>query len=311
LAKFLLALCALLLLALLGVYFARPDWLVEAEYARLAWRAGEQKHTLEAAGHRIVYYDGGSGDPIVLVHGFTGSKENWLELARHLTPHHRVLIPDLPGWGESERKAGADYGVAAQVERLGALLDALGLARAHLVGHSMAGQITGVFTAAHPERVLSLALVDSAGVHFKPNAFAERVLAGATPFNFSSREEFWSFAHELFEQPPWLPPRVVDVLVERNLSGHAFHAALLRELAQGPDADLLERSLAAIKTPTLVLWCRDDRLLDVSSVDKIKAGLVTAPRVEITLLDRCSHMPMMERPSAVAAALGEFLATLK
>ncbi len=305
--RLLLALLALALVAGATLYWLWPASLVEAEYARLAWRAGAHKHVLDAASHRIVYYDGGSGEPIVLVHGFTGSKENWLDLARRLTPRYRVVIPDLPGWGESDHQAGADYGVAAQVERLGPLLDTLGLARVHLVGHSMGGHISGVFAAAHPERVLTLSLVDSAGVHFNENPFARRVLAGETPFNFSNREEFWNFAHELFLQPPWLPPRIVDVLVERNSRGHAFHAALLRQLAQGPNAGLLQGKLGAIASPTLVLWCRDDRLLDLSSVDTIKAGLVLAPRVEVSLLDRCSHMPMMEQPDAMAAALEGFV----
>jgi abhydrolase domain-containing protein 6 len=186
--------CAFLVGAL-GVYFIRPDWLLEGEYARWALLAGAHRSEVVAAGHRIAYFEAGTGTPIVLVHGFSGSKENWLPLARDLPLTDHVYMPDLPGWGESQRLPDTDYAIEPQVERLLALLDALHLARVHLVGHSMGGQIAGLFAARHPERLLSLTLVDTAGVHFRENEFAKRVLAGATPFNFSSRDEFWSFMH--------------------------------------------------------------------------------------------------------------------
>src|SRR5436190_2369552 len=183
LAKIVLGLALVSALALLGVYVLRPQWLLDAEYARWALLAGARKHEIVAAGHRVSYYEAGNGTPIVLVHGFSGSKENWLPLARDLPLTHHVVMPDLPGWGESDRLPGQDYGIEPQVERLAALLDALRLGRVHLVGHSMGGQIAGLLAVRHPERVLTLTLVDSAGVHFKQNPFAARVLAGETPFN--------------------------------------------------------------------------------------------------------------------------------
>lgn len=299
-------LLALGLLATGAVYALRPDWLLEGEYARLRWYAGAQEKHVVAAGHRIAYDESGSGTPVLLVHGFTGAKEHWLELARWLRPGYRVLMPDLPGWNESTRMPGADYDVAAQAERLLALLDALELPRVHLVGHSMGGHIAGVFAARHPERLLSLGLMNASGVRFPPNDFARRVLAGATPFNYSDRASFHAFMRELFVSPRWLPPRVVDVLVERNRASHEFHATLLRELSQGPDADLLQRSLGGIRVPTLVFWCRGDKLLDVSSVPIIKAGLTQAPRVDELLLDDCGHMPLMEKPRESAERLAAF-----
>ena len=285
-------------------YWRTPELFLEAEYARLAWLAGVKEHDVDAAGHRWRYYDGGAGEPVVLVHGFAGMKENWLQLARELSSR-RVVMPDLPGWGESERRDGEDYRVEAQVERLAAYLDAMSLERVDLVGHSMGGHIAGVFAARHPGRVKTLSLVSAAGVRFEINDFGRRVLAGETPFNWQSREQFDAFMRELFTEPPWAPPRVRDVLVAQNRERHAFQAALLREMARDDQAFMLEAELPRIAAPTLVLWCDGDRILDVSSVATIERQL---PAANDVVLAGCGHMPMMERPREMADAMRPHLA---
>jgi pimeloyl-ACP methyl ester carboxylesterase len=292
------------LLMLGAIYALRPDWILRAEFGRQAVLAGLSKHELDAGGHRIVYYDGGGGGvPLVLLHGFTGSKENWLESARYLTPHFRVIAPDLPGWGESEHRDDQGYQISEQAQRVAEFLDALHLPQVHLVGHSMGGHIAGMFAVRYPERLKSLTLVDSAGLHFRENDFARRVIAGATPFNFSDRAQFDAFMHELFAAPRWLPPRLKDVLIARNVAGHAFHAQLLRQFATEPQAFLLEHHLDEITAPTFVVWCRDDRLIDASAVEVLIPGLRHARRMDVALLDDCSHMPMMEHPREFASRL--------
>lgn len=277
-------------------YWRTPELFLEAEYARLAWLAGVKERDVDAAGHRWRYYDGGAGEPIVLVHGFAGMKENWLQLARELKSR-RVVMPDLPGWGESERRDGEDYRVEAQVERLASFLDALSLERVDLVGHSMGGHIAGLFAARHPERVKTLTLVSAAGVRFEINDFGRRVLAGETPFNWNTRADFDAFMRELFTEPPWAPGRVRDVLVAQNVQRHAFQKDLLRAMSREDQAFLLEAELPGIGAPTLVVWCDRDRMLDVSSVATIERRL---PRADAVVLAGCGHMPMMERPAEMA-----------
>jgi abhydrolase domain-containing protein 6 len=295
------------LLVLFAVYWLRPEWALRAEFQRQAWLAGVAKKEVTIGEHRWVYYEGGQGDVVVLVHGFTGSKENWLPMQDALTRDHRVIIPDLPGWGETTRVDGADYDVAAQVARLAEFLDALKLPRVHLVGHSMGGHIAGVFAAEHGEHVLTLSLVDSAGVHFNPNEFANQILAGGTPFNVDDAAGWDTLMATLFDKQPYLPPRVRDLLIERNIASHEFQSALIREMSTGADAFRLERELANIKPPTLVVWCAHDRVLDVSSMQTIRRQLPTATYVT---LQGCSHMPMMEEPMAMARVLRDFIAPL-
>lgn len=293
----------------LATYLLRPDVLLRAEFARQAWQAGVSRHVIDVDDHRWVSFERGADSsdarvdavaPLLLLHGFTGSKENYLPMLAALREPRRVLVPDLPGWGESSRLDTADYGIGAQVDRLEDFLDAHALARVHLAGHSMGGHIAGVFAARHPGRVASLTLIDSAGVRFEPNAFARRVQRGETPFNMGTRAEFDAFMGELFLEPPLLPPRLKDLLIERNVEGHDFHARVLASLGQGEAAFQLERSLDRIHAPTLVLWCREDRILDVSST-AVLARIRPAPTVRI--VEGCGHMAMMERPVQFAEAL--------
>ncbi|HUA80887.1 MAG TPA: alpha/beta fold hydrolase, partial [Dyella sp.] len=159
--KFLGMLAALLIAILGGTYLFAPQWLLQANTWREAMNAQLQKHSVQAGDTRWVYYEGGQGPTILLLHGFAARKEVWLKVAPLLTAHFHVVIPDLPGWGESSRIAGASYNVDNQADRLNDFVQTLHLQHALIVGHSMGGAIAGVYAAEHPEDVAELALVDS------------------------------------------------------------------------------------------------------------------------------------------------------
>jgi len=124
------------------------------------WRSDlERKEIAVADGTRFVYLEGGSGEPLVLVHGFGADKDNFTRVARWLTPHYRVIVPDLVGFGESAHLPEADYHYAAQAARVHAFVQALGLGRVHLGGNSMGGGIAMSYAAQHPQEVASLWLI--------------------------------------------------------------------------------------------------------------------------------------------------------
>lgn len=288
----------------IGVYGFKPEWLVSAEFSRQAFVAGVERRERTVADHTWVYFERGRGAPLVLVHGFSGAKENWLPMVAELSRSHRVIIPDLPGWGESTRLEDADYGIAAQTERLADFLETLDLRDVDLVGHSMGGAISGLTAARHPERLATLTLMNSAGVTFELNDFARRILAGELPFNVDDRAGWARLVDDLFVVEPFLPARLADVLIARNRANHEFHRRVMARLS-GDEQLILEQNLAAIAVPTLVLWCDGDRVLDVSAVETLAHGLAFG---ELVTLSGCGHMPMMERPDATALALDSFTA---
>ena len=296
-------------LALGAVGFAAtaPQRVLEAEFARQRWLAKAGVSEFDVAGHRWVALSAGrDGDKplLVFVHGFTGSKENWLPLMRELSKDYRILAPDLPGWGESDRHHDADYGPVAQAERLAQFIRALPERPALVVGHSMGGQIVGLMSARHPGLADRISLMSSAGVRYEENAFANAVLAGENPFQVTTRAELKRYLGIVFADPPFVPWPANEALVRRRRADAAFEQRVLDGIGRGPDAFALEAEMHRIEVPTLLLWCRDDRVIDVSAADVFARGL---PRSRSVLLAGCGHMPMMAQPRQVAEAIGEFM----
>ncbi len=316
--------------ATVGVAAVAPEWILSAEFARQRLRAGAQRYAIELAGHRWSYLDAGRVKParasgrgrsalllpelpkpvIVFVHGFTGAKENWLPLMGALAANYRVIAPDLPGWGDSERLAQTDYGATAQVERLALFLRTLPTIVGHegppalLIGHSMGGQIVGLLAARYPELVDKLVLMSASGVRFEENAFALGVLAGENPFGVASRADLHRYLNIVFAKPPFVPWPFDEALVHRRREDAAFEQAVLDDIGRGPDAFALQAELAAIRSPALLLWGRNDGVIDPSAATIFQDGLNDSRTI---LLNACGHMPMMERTAETAAALKDFL----
>jgi len=298
-----------LAVAALAVYLIAPRVVLEGAITWQTWRDGLHRETLQVGDTRWVYLAGGKkeGPPLVLLHGYGGSYADWLLAARYLTPNFHVIIPDLPGWADSSRIAGADYGYAAQVDRLHGFVGALHLGQIALAGHSMGGAIAGLYAAKYPKDVAALALVDSAGIHFKKNAFVRELEAGKSPFDIDDRADFQHLGTMLFADPPSLPPRIQDVFVERSKRNRAFRDQVLREIAAPAARYALEPKLPDITAPTLAIWCMKDRIIDPSALDAIRRGLTHSPDIGVTELHGCGHMSIMERPREVARAITHFV----
>jgi pimeloyl-ACP methyl ester carboxylesterase len=305
--KFLGVLVALVVVLLGGSYLFAPQWLLRAHQVRQAMSAHVEAHTLRAGDTTWSYYEGGSGPTLVLLHGFAADKTIWLPLAEQLTAHFHVVIPDLPGWGESSRNAGASYGVQAQAQRLQAFLAALNLQRVVLVGHSMGGAIAGVYAADHPDGVAALALLDAYGLKTKVNDFDRTVMAGQDPFAYDDRAGYERALKLAFLHPPRIPGRIEDVFVARNRADRPFIERTLAELRRPEDYLSLQHDLGRLTMPVLGLWCREDRIVDPSALDSLRDGLTAAASISSSLLSGCNHMPMMEKPEATAQVLTGFV----
>jgi abhydrolase domain-containing protein 6 len=307
-------LLALLVIAALLAIAMDPYRLVHAEYTRQRIAAGLSRATIEVAGHRWVYAysnDAPRDAPtIVMVHGFTGSKENWYLLAESLRGRYRLLIPDLPGWGESERKAGEDYGFVAQSDRLDAFVRAVSPGRpVVLLGHSMGGSIVALTAARHPRDVGSVGLFAAAGVRFRDNQFGIDVLAGKNPFGVEDEATLHRYLDILFHDEaakpviPW--PASVGFIAHRRKDA-AFEQSVLDRIGRGPKRFLPGDEAANIHQPALLLWCRQDAVIDPSAMALYAARMPQAAQV---MLDGCGHMSIMERPDAVADAVKALIQT--
>ena len=289
------------LVLVVGLLAWRPEWALQGWYAVQRLQASAEVRVVEVEGERIVQLEAGPVDAplVVLLHGFTGSKENWLPLMADLATTHRVIAPDLPGWGDSERKAGADYGVVAQSDRVAAWLATLPRPPELLAGHSMGGHITGLVAARHPERVRRIALLSASGVPFEANEFGRAVLDGGHPFAVEDRATLDRYLALVFTDPPFVPWPVDRAFIARRIADRAFEQDVLARL-RGGEAFAVQPLLGDIAAPTLLLWCADDRVIDASSAGLYAAGLRDSRTL---MLEGCGHMPMMAAVGDVATAL--------
>ena len=290
-----------------------PFLLVKAENLRLAREAGLQRHEVEAAGHRWVYAERAashadaqaSGKPVVvMVHGFTGSKENWYPLAQALGDRYRLVMPDLPGWGESQRIAGQDYGFIAQSRRVAEFIRAVSPKKpVVLLGHSMGGGIAALVAADAPDEIARIGLFDAAGVRFRDNRFGEQVLAGENPFAVHDPDTLRRYIDTVFHVEAAKPviPWPASVVVARWRARQApFEQQVLDRIGRSDERFLPGEAAARIRQPALLLWCRQDAVIDLSALGLYAAQM---PQADKVLLDGCGHMSIVEKPAAVAAAV--------
>lgn len=248
--------------------------------------------------------------PVVLVHGFGASSFSWRRVVERL-PEHRTVALDLRGFGYTERPPGiAPYTREGQVELIRAVLDRLGIERAHLVGHSYGGAVSMAFAARYPQRLRSLTLIDAAHPEY-PRRRRTR-LASARPL-VDLYVRAWALR-------PWLVRRALEAsvaddsvvtrpLVEeylRRLRVEGASRAYYGVTAPTPDAAAEEGAvdLSAIRTPTLVVWGEKDRLIPVERGREASAAL---PCHRFVALSDVGHMPMEEEPEELAARLRDFL----
>ena len=290
------------------VLWRDPFLLVRGEFARQRVAAGLSRGTVEVAGHRwsYAYRDADAPDAptVVMLHGFTGSKENWYPLAAALGGRYRVLIPDLPGWGESERKPGAVYGFTEQAANVEAFIRALSPGKpVVLLGHSMGGGIAAMAAARYPREIAKVGLLDAAGVRFKDNAFGLDVLAGRNPFAVEDEASLKRYIDIVFHDAkakPWLPWPASTALIRKRRADAGFEQDVLARIGRSEDSLLPGQEAANIRQPALLLWCRQDAVIDASALELYAQRIPQARKV---LLDGCGHMSLMERPAEVADAV--------
>jgi pyruvate dehydrogenase E2 component (dihydrolipoamide acetyltransferase) len=260
--------------------------------------SGPAVETADVGGRKISYAGAGQdGDVVLLVHGYGGDRNSWLFLQEPLAARYRVYALDLPGHGTSSKDVG-DGSVEMLAGTVLGVLNAIGVERAHLVGHSLGGAVAAAVTARHPVRVSSLTLIAPSGFGPEINAGYLRGFADA-----QTRRELKPVVGQIFADESLVTRQVVDdLLAYKRLDGvdaalHALVGTLLDGDTQRIDS---AAAIAAIggAVPVTVVWGRADHIIPPAQAEAV-AGAARH------LLDGAGHMPHMERPAEVQAAIEE------
>lgn len=261
-------------------------------------------HQLSAG--RVALVDEGEGEPLLLIHGIPTSSFLWRKVVPLLSRDHRVLAPDLLGYGDSEKPAGADLGVRAQARYVAELLEKLGWERGAVVGHDIGGGVAQVLAAENPEMVRALVLVDSIAYDSWPVPEIERLKEPVWDEIFKTLDLSRGFRKAL--ERGLVRVAVDDELVEayvRPFAGEGRFAYLraARALRTQDLLDLMPR-VEALSIPTLLLWGERDEFQKVEYARRLAAAM---PRAKLRVIPEAGHFLPEDAPEDVASAIREFL----
>ncbi|MFP5247054.1 MAG: alpha/beta fold hydrolase [Thermoanaerobaculia bacterium] len=231
-----------------------------------------------------VYFEGGTGETLVFIHGADDQAGTWFTVAPALARTHRVLLPDLPGHGESEPHAGP-IPISLILERLSAIL-----ANEHnltLIGNSLGGWVALLYALRHPQQISRLILEASGGLN--------RPLA--SPLVARDRDEARLILRNVhgpqFQPEEW----VIEALLAR-----AADSPMLR-LTEALEHDI-EPRLGEIGAPATLIWGANDGVVPLSYAEALRDAL---PRATLHVLEGAAHIPHMQQPERYLQCLTAIL----
>lgn len=263
---------------------------------------------VNARGVRMRVLEAGSGPPLLLVHGFLVSHHSFDDVIDAFARRFRVIAPDLPGFGESEKPSPTryPYGIEGFSESMADLIAAFGVGRVSVVGHAMGAAVALTLAAEHPELVTRLVVEDALCYPF-PLSLRGRlpllpVLGGMIFKQIYGRRTFRAyFREEVFGPNASLPLDRIDLHYDffNGPSARESAYAVLRSML---DTRPIVARLTRIMTPTLVVWGRDDRLFPAQSAQRMARGL---PKAKLEIMD-AAHSPHEERPREFVELVTQF-----
>lgn len=248
-----------------------------------------QDVTVEVAGGNVHVAQGGSGDPLIVVHHDIGSP-GWLDFYERLAQHHTVYVPDLPGYGQSDRPEWA-RNIRDIVILLGMTMDKLGLDRVSLVGLGYGGWLAAELATMGPQRIERMALVNPMGILPSEGEILDQFLVSHEAYvqtGFHNQDHFvdlfteeastdqlvdWDICREMTTRVGWKP--------------YMFNAAL-------------PHLLKSVDTETLIVYAEHNQIVP-RSVAQAYADAMPNARLEV--LPDAGHFAEMEQPEALVALL--------
>jgi pimeloyl-ACP methyl ester carboxylesterase len=271
-------------------------------------------HAIPVGRHRVSTLTMGHGPDVLLLHGLGGTRASLFETAAALSREYRVHVPDLPGFGSSCKPALGGYNARWFADIMLGLMDQLEIEQAHVVGNSMGGRVAIELGLLQPERIRSLGLLCPAvawlkrGLH--PIVRVMRPEFGLLPHAIRRSmvaAQFW----RLFYDRDSMDPAVADLVVDEFQRIYHTAGARYALLASARNIYLeapfgrhgFYRRLADLEPPALFVWGSHDWLVPPAFSGHVRKSL---PSAEQVIIDRCGHVPQVERPEETNALLADF-----
>jgi pimeloyl-ACP methyl ester carboxylesterase len=291
---------AVLLLLVVSVFgiaaWRNPLWLIDRQTDVRLRLHGVHSQFVTVNGYKMHYLVGGSGRPLLLVHGLGSRGEDWANLIPQLIAGgNRVYAPDLLGYGLSAKPRDKEYSIAQQAVMVEGFLDSQHLQRVDLAGWSMGGWISLRVALAQPERIRRLVLLDSAGLRWK---------LGFDPALFQpvSLTELAQLEDLLIPHPRHMPRFLAVAMLRRGGEIGWVVRRSVQSMMTGQD--LLDGKLGALTMPVLIGWGDKDKLIPISVGYALHAQILQSV---LDVYEGCGHLAPGQCIDQVGPSVVDFL----
>lgn len=260
---------------------------------------------VEVDGIFVHYVDEGNGIPIILLHGTGASLHTWDLWSEKLKDKYRVLRITLPGFGLSGPRSDKKYKIKDYVNLLESFVELMGIEKFYLAGNSLGGSIAWLYTSFYQKKVKKLILINSSGFELDEMPFVIRI-ARNNYLNFLIKKTSPQFLikkslKEVFYDDNLVSKSITDRYYKLNLREGNRQAFIDRALVNYID---YTPRLKKIKSPTLILWGKNDEWINVKYAKKFKT-MIKGSRLSI--MNETGHIPMEERPFESLEIVMDFL----
>lgn len=252
----------------------------------------------------VAYYDEGSGDPVVFLHGIPTSSYLWRDVVGAIADRRRAIVPDMAGYGASSKRDGFDRSIRAQEAMIDALLDDLGFETVDFVGHDLGGGVGLRLAARSPERVDRLVLSNAVAYDSWP---IEPIVDLGLPSTAreTSVDDLQGMLDELIgETVAGEPDEEFLEGTKAPWDSEEGVVSLVRDAAATNTNHTTEIDPGGIDAETLLLWGADDEFQEIEWAERLESEM---PNARLVGLDGANHWVMEDRPEAYREELAEFL----
>ncbi len=262
-------------------------------------------------GLKIHYHDAGSGFPVIFIHGGGPGASGWSNFNRNIqafAANWRVIIIDLPGFGQSDHKVPVDGVFASYAETTIGLMNVLGLEKAHIVGNSLGGGTALMMAIKHPDRVQGIVMMGTAGslpvFGLFPSEGQRKLSAFYEGEGGPTIEKLRDFIHSLVFDPSMVSEAMLQQRFEVATRPEVIANPPLKFKGGKPFEDLWSLDLRSVQHQIMLVNGREDR---VTPVDANFLLLKLLPNARLYVIPQCGHWAQWEKPVEFNATVHNFL----
>ena len=256
--------------------------------------------TIEVEKYRIRYYDISNSSlnlpPVLLLHGLGGSADRWKTVIPYLSTKYRLIIPDVIGFGYSE-KPHVEYSVDFFINFIKKFLNILNISEVNLIGSSFGGLLALEYAIKYEAEIKKLVLVSPAGMMRYVSTTLKHYISAAL---YPTFENVLRAYHEMMYDSNKVSEESIQDFINRMNLPNAKYAFMSTLMAFNEQPQLRDR--LKINIPTLIIWGRNDTLIPIRYAKKFKI-----PNSKIVILDHCGHYPYIEKTEEFVKLILKFL----